>query len=70
MAVDLQQIDVMACPFKWHGRKICYLSRGRLRIIAKSFGVPADGVKLQIYNRIMAHLEQSNAKVEIKMVNE
>ena len=65
MAVDLPQIDFMSCQFKWHGTKICYLSRGKLRVIAKDLGVLADGVKLQIYNRIVTHLEQNGASPEI-----
>lgn len=62
---DLQQIDLAECPFKWHGTKICYLSRGRLRMIAKDLDLSPDGVKLQIYNRVVAHLEESGASPEI-----
>ena len=57
MTIDLAQIDLMACPFTWGGTKICYLSRGKLRVIAKQIGVAADGVKMDIYNRIVMHLE-------------
>ena len=63
--MELQQIDLMACSFKWQGTKICYLSRGKLRMIAKDVGVSPDGMKLQIYNRIMAHLEENGASPEI-----
>ena len=59
------QIDLMSCPFKWGGKKICYLSRGKLRVIATQIGVSADGAKLQIYNRVVAHLEESGASPEI-----
>ena len=65
MTVDLQQIDLMACPFTWGGKKICYLSRGKLRVIAKQLGLSPDGVKIDIYNRIVMNLEQNGAKAEI-----
>ena len=68
MAVDLQQIDVIACPFKWHGTKLCYLSRGRLRMIAKDVDVSPDGAKIDLYDRIVTCLEQSGAEAEIGKV--
>ena len=68
MTVDLQQIDFMACRFTWGGKKLCYLSRGKLRVIARQLDLSHDGVKLQIYNRVMAYLEESGAKAEISKV--
>ena len=68
MNKEYPQIDFAECYFKWHGKKICYLSRGRLCKIAKDRGVAADGIKLQIYNRLVAQLENSNAGPEIGSV--
>ncbi len=65
MTIDLQQIDVMSCPFTWGGTKLCYLSRGKLRVIAKQIGVAADGVKIDVYDRIVMNLEQNGAQAEI-----
>lgn len=65
MQLELHQIDLTECPFTWHGKKICYLSRGKLRVIAKQFGLAADGVKIDIYNRIVSHLGQSVAPKEL-----
>ncbi len=65
MQVELRQIDFISCQFKWQGKKICYLSRGKLRVIAKQFGLAADGMKIDIYDRVVSHLEQNGAKAEI-----
>lgn len=68
MTVDLAQIDFLACQFTWGGKKLCYLSRGKLRVIAKQLGVAADDAKIDIYNRIVWHLEQIGASPEISKV--
>lgn len=65
MHIELNQIKPETCEFKWRGTKLCYLSRGRLRSVAKDLGLSIDGVKREIYNRIVLRLEQSNSKAEI-----
>ena len=63
--MDLNQIEPADCLFTLHDEKLAYLSRGRLRILAKQLGVAPDGVKLELYERIVLHLEQSGAEAEI-----
>ena len=63
--MDLNQIEPADCLFTLHGEKLAYLSRGKLRILAKQLGLSPDGVKLALYTRIVSRLEEDGAEAEI-----
>ena len=65
MRVVVEQIDPSKCPYRVHGENIAYLSRGKLRMLAKNLGVSPDGTKLELFKHIVAHLQQRGAKAEI-----
>jgi len=65
--VEIEQIDPMTCQYRYRGERLAYLSRGRLRKIAQRFDLPADGVKLEIYNRLIRHLEETGAPDDLKL---
>lgn len=54
--MHLDQIDPSMCPFNWKDDNIGYLSRGKLRILAKELRLPANGVKLELYKSIVDRL--------------
>ena len=68
MNLNKPEIDLMACRFKWRGTKICYLSRGWLRLLAKDLGVSPEGRKIDIYEEIMRHIEQNGAQAGIDYI--
>ncbi len=65
MRVEVEQIDPSNCPYRLHGQNLSYLSRGKLRILAKNLGLSPEGIKLELFKRIVWHLHETGAKAEI-----
>ena len=63
--MNIEQIDPTMCPFNLQGENIAYLSRGKMRGVAKDLGVSPDGVKLELYKRLVFHLTRHGV-AEIK----
>ena len=59
--MDIEQINPAECRFKFRGKNIAYLSARNTRNLAKNLGVDSEGTKLQVYERIVSHLDESGA---------
>ena len=68
MSLNKPEFDPAECLFKWRGTKICYLSRGWLRLLAKDLGVSPEGRKIDIYRQIMRHIEENGAQAGVENV--
>ncbi len=60
--MDIEQINPAECRFSFRGKNIAYLSARNTRNLARHVGVDSEGTKLQVFNKIVAQLEESGAK--------
>ena len=66
--MDIEQFNPAECRFKFRNKNIAYLSARNTRDLAMNLGVESDGTKLQVYERIVSHLEESGADAVISEV--
>ena len=63
--MHIELFNPAECRFKFRGKNIAYLSARNTRALAKNLGVDSEGTKLQVYERIVSHLEDSGADAVI-----
>ena len=63
--MHIELFNPAECRFKFRGKNIAYLSARNTRSLAKNLGVESEGTKLQVYERIVSHLEDSGADAVI-----
>ena len=63
--MHIEQFKPAECRFKFRGKNIAYLSARNTRNLAMNLGVESDGTKLEVYERIVSHLDESGADTVI-----
>jgi len=59
--MHIELFNPAECRFKFRGKNIAYLSARNTRNLAKNLGIDSEGTKLQVYERIVSHLDESGA---------
>lgn len=58
-------ISSKECPYTVHGKNIAELRRAKLRKIAESIAVNAEGTKNDILGRVISRLRAMNSEKEL-----
>ncbi len=68
--MHIDEINPAKCQYTFRGKNIAYLSQRNMRELARHVGVRSDGSRDEVFTRIVAHLDECGATVDISDVAE
>ena len=63
--MHIEQINPAECPYTFRGKNIARNGQRNMRELAKHVGVRSDGSRDEVFERIVAYLDENDAKAEI-----